>query len=139
MGAYGAETKLSMITDKSKPGLVGLQEDQTYPGRNLKPTRMLNTYWLDPAKDDMPVERTEITFVERTAQEDVRFETKYEAYAKTKQGKWYPSQWTVVTTMHSFTKVPKVRRETQRLTIWTDRTLAAEWFKRPDGKMTTQP
>jgi hypothetical protein len=133
MGAFGADAKVKLVRDEKRPGMVGLQVDQKYPGRDMKPTRMLNTYWMDPAKDDVPVERTQITFVELTEKEEIRFETKFEKYAQTEKGQWYPSEWTTVTTMHY--QGTDVRHSKNRLQIWVGKTVGEEWFKKPEGKV----
>ena len=136
LGAFGADAKFRTLTDPAKPGLIGLELDQTYPGAEMKPTRALHTYWLDPTKDDVPAEWTSITYEGLTAKEQLRFETKRSEFSKTDGGKWYPAEWTTVTVMH----MPAETRYYQksRLLLWPAEKLAPEWFRKPEGKMELQ-
>jgi hypothetical protein len=136
LGAFGADAKLRVITDPAKPGLIALQVDQTYPDFDMKPRRVLKTYWLDPAKDDMPVERTHITYVGTTDREETRSDQKFGVYAKTAEGKWYPPEWTTITTMYQPQET--IYRQTERVRIWPGKALEPRWFKRPEGKIITR-
>jgi len=134
MGLFGTGAKSQVITDKDKPGLIGLKIEQTYPGEEMKPTKSENLIWLDPAKDDLPVQRLSITYQPASDKVQLRFDFQDYQFARTSTGKWYPARWLVITSSESPTQY-KLRTDT-RLSIWTDRKLPPQLLAQPE---TTQP
>jgi hypothetical protein len=136
IGLYGADAKAEFITDKTKPALVGLRTTQVYPGTEMKPTRTINTFWLDPAKDDMPVESVHITYYGTTDKKYLHSESRFTAYAQTDAGQWYPSAWSSTTSVHIEDKV--TTNETKSFArAWTSETLGDEWFQKPKVNSTS--
>lgn len=127
-------TVATLLTDKDRPGLIGVRCEGA---NDFDPTHRLNlprtrmTFWIDPARDDMPIEtvredrpttRGGLTYVTRT---------EFKEHARLPNGRWYPTRWTGNQT--SDDGEPDSNRPVNewRLGIYPGAKLDADWFERP--------
>ena len=80
----------TMINDAARPGLVGVQTDD-----RLIPTEPLyrTIVWIDPKRDDMPIERMEIEDPPEKDAPRTYYRTQYLEHAQLPDGRWYPTHW----------------------------------------------
>jgi hypothetical protein len=136
LSTFGADAKTQLVTDPARPGQVGLRIDRPYFMSAPDDTNLAQTYWFDPARDDLTIDAAD-TYTSATTNkivEEVHLLTS--AFARTPDGKWYPSQWTQKFATYSPHGKTETSTETH-LQIWTNKTLAPEWFVDPATKAKT--
>jgi hypothetical protein len=132
---FGADTKAQIVMDPARPDQTGLKINRLYFMHAPDDTKLTQMYWFDPAKDDLPVDGTEVftsTITGKVVQEEHLATL---AFAQTPDGKWYPSQWTWKLTMYSPQRTSETSTE-YHLQVWTHQTLGPEWFVDPATKAT---
>jgi hypothetical protein len=122
------DSKAELITDPARPGLVGITSERTWKEQGQS-IRSESVSWIDPTRDDMPVEKTWRYWVNGSLFTETS--TKYLEYAQLPDGQWYPKRW-VETRLDN---VP--RRSTTQLTksltqynllVVPNMTLDKDWF-----------
>jgi hypothetical protein len=134
----GADTKSQIITDPTRPGQIGVKVDSLYFMHAPDDTRLAQMYWFDPARDDLPVDGTDIytsIATDKVVQEN---HVANLAFAQTQNGKWYPSQWIWKVTTYSPQGMSENSTE-GHLQVWTDKKLGNEWFVDPATKAIGRP
>jgi hypothetical protein len=132
IGLYGSESKAELLRDDKHPGLVGLRVEQMIvmggQGENDR-QKTISVRWLDPKRDDLPVESWWQTFKRDGETIETESHTTYTAFAQTPDGRWYPSAWksVVTTTRRAMTGSSSVHH----MQVWPGRTLEAKWFRDP--------
>ena len=120
----GAKAKL--LKDVNRPDLTGLYVE----GHINK--RIEQTYWIDPNRDDMPVELLSHDYSEDGKTVVVKLLTEYIDYAQLSDGRWYPAHWQMTS------EVGKQARKSCReyyLNISTEIKLDEIWFTNPEGRL----
>jgi len=128
-----ANVHLEVVTDSSHQGLVGLDvhiSNMQQYGSDPQPTESRETFWLDPTRDDMPIERIKQYYLsDRILSKEVH--VRYLAYAQLKGGQWHPTHWLSTTTDYSEGKPVRVRNEHYYLEIIPDMQLDPIWLTNP--------
>lgn len=144
LSAYGTNVTLEVVWDRGRPGLVGLRMDRYAPNRaeDVNDRRRMQhdvmTFWLDPLRDDVPVEATSQSYAKGSAELESDGRTTYTAWDRTSDGRWYPSAWRVVTRFNQRGEWT-ARTEDWRLQVWTGERLGAEWFADPTTNRDAPP
>src|SRR5439155_5892982 len=132
LGLFGADSKAALRADKDRPGLVGLRIEQMIQdgsGDETRKRKNVSVHWLDPAKDDLPVELVWQTYTPKGDKVETEAHITYTAYAKTDDGRWYPSAWRAVV---KTTRRATIKNSTEaHMQLWSGRKLGAEWFDDP--------
>jgi hypothetical protein len=95
---YDFGPRTDTLQNKAHPNAVGvrLREGDFSPKAKL-PARTEKIYWIDPNRDDMPLETTvrEEKFIpgSDTAATTVEFHFRYLNYGQLPDGRWYPTHW----------------------------------------------
>lgn len=124
--SYGTGTKAKLITQAERPGLIGLSiEYHSYrPNR-----RHERCYWFDPQRDDAPVERQYVSYVEDGTTVEYEWHSLYLDYAQLPDGRWYPTRWQETMSKHG--EDPYTSSTEFHLFLSTDTALEPDWFKDP--------
>ena len=127
---FGPRVKQELLTDPARPGLVGLRVE--WPG-NSSGDPAERTVWIDPARDDVPVEDTYRTYtgVDRVLKEQRTLI--YDAYAQLPTGQWYPTRWhkTSVSDSGQGMTPANGNQDQYDLQIVPGFKLSSEWFVSP--------
>ncbi len=135
IGLFGADGKASLLADKDRPTLIALRTEQMTNGRDMKWQKDASTYWIDPARNDVPVETLLQIYqpVVEAGNSPPRIENEIHTirtrFEKTGNGTWYPSEWRTSFTQHGQTE--SVSGEQNHLQVWGGKTLPPEWFNPP--------
>ncbi len=135
-----AGTDASLTQDAAHPGLIGIRYKRT-PQPDEGTTEINeSTWWLDPVRDDMPVETTWSSSPRAGAAVRTEMRVRYLDYAQLPDGQWYPTRWQEDRSDRD-RKTGKMVPSTQyyRLQIWPKLRLGDEWFRPPEPPPTTQP
>jgi len=138
LSTFGTDAKSQIVTDPARAGQIGLRIDRLYFVSGPDDTKLAQTYWFDPAKDDLTVKGADIytsTTTNKVVQES---HLATSAFAQTQDGKWYPSQWTQNFTMYSPQRTTETSTDTH-LQIWTNKSLGPDWFVDPATKAKAKP
>jgi hypothetical protein len=135
LAPYGADSKLQLITDKTRPGQVGLRlEQQVYMKAGVY-EREVSLCWLDPGRDDMPLERTSQRYAQDGKITGSEFKTTYLQHKQLPDGRWYPSQWRTTTIDRA--RGDKIMRDEEcHLQLFPGATLEPAWFTNPVERLT---
>jgi hypothetical protein len=88
LGIVESTVKWELLRDPDRAGLVGLRVVRATPDDEY---RIEQTFWLDPARDDIPVESIKTN---KTGGDLViHTRTVYSDPKQTPDGMWYPSRW----------------------------------------------
>ncbi|GEM_PF-4998324 len=128
LATYGTGSKVEVITDKNRPGQLGLRVDAKVYIRQGVYAQDINIYWLDPTREDMPIESTI-----QISSPDGKFEFKtlYLEHKQLSDGRWYPSRWRTTTTVTADRKgaaATVVRDMECCLQVFPGKVLEPEWF-----------
>ncbi|MHC4631307.1 MAG: hypothetical protein ACYS9C_08535, partial [Planctomycetota bacterium] len=90
--------------------------------------RMEIIYWIDPARDDMPVETIARMFDK--SHESITKErlTRYLNYASIRENQWYPTQWQKTNMDYSDESSKTIGITEYNLRIFPDMELDDWWF-----------
>jgi hypothetical protein len=89
-------TKIEVLRDPARPGLVVLHVGPTIPSRVNNGTSDYQydaKYWLDPAHDDLPVESVIHYTLTGGETRDTAVHFVNLNFARLADGRWYPSHW----------------------------------------------
>jgi hypothetical protein len=134
-GLTGPDAHLSLLAnDPAHPRLLGLHWTRTGSMGN-QPYTTDTTWWLDPARDDLPVERTSTTTGALTSSSHIT----YSDFTQLPDGQWYPAHWRDDRTDRDPTS-PKLTPTSTDFHLRIDPTLQLpdDWFQ-PPGSPVTQP
>jgi hypothetical protein len=134
---------VQLIGRPDRPDLVGLHIFDTAAQGKARPTfdRALildatrktipaeKTYWLDPARNDAPVELDSVFLRPRRTEK-----TKFLEYATTPDGRCYPTHWIAFNDVGTDVD----RSDHFRLTVETDQPLEPTWFGDPAAHFTSE-
>ena len=138
---YGPSAKVELLSDNKHPGQVGLRV-KTYSHPTPKSKQLQETIlWLDPARDDVPVEKIRRTYEKDNKTVKREYISRYMGYAQLPSGQWYPTQWQVTSGIcqdvsrgqsHNRGFVKGTRQ--YNLRIFPNVKLGEEWFTDPSEK-----
>jgi hypothetical protein len=137
-GGFGKSTT-EVLSDPDHPGLIVLHQDTTSPFRlaNAKSDYHNETWtWLDPAHDDLPVE----TLIHNNSDGGDKLDTSmhfiYLDFARTDDGKWYPSHWQYRTSRPPTTQpIQDAGYVEYWRQILQHEKLPSEWYGDPSSRM----
>jgi hypothetical protein len=124
----GTDSQAEIITDSARPGLLGIHVERSGMSDGRK-ERYESTYWIDPGKDDMPVERLWRVHADGNLTTEVS--TKYLEYAQLPDGKWYPKRWQETRSQRlprRPTTQPHKSIQQYNLIVVPNMTLDKDWF-----------
>jgi hypothetical protein len=136
LGAYGPDARTEVVRDPGRPGLVGMRVDQMVSacGAAMNDRRRMGrsvmTFWLDPVRDDVPVESTWQSYAPGSDELEIDGRVTYTDWGRTADGRWYPAAWRAVTRLGREGK-RTVQTQDWRLRVWAGERLRAEWFADP--------
>ncbi len=129
--------KSELRQDSTRPGLTGLFSEEIWPAwasgtfggePNVAGYRIELLSWVDPARDDLPVEssrrftKPDGTLISAMREADFTF-------AQLPGGQWYPATWTTYAALKSDQGLSEPKPAiTHRLRIFPDQALPAAWF-----------
>ena len=119
--------KVELMKDDKHPGQVGLREISFYQVRQDVKRRNETVLWLDPAREDMPVEKTYRSYASDNKTVKNERHTKYLDYSQLPSGQWYPTRWRQTTTYRGADKDV----QEYNLQIIPNMKLDDEWFTSP--------
>ncbi len=129
-----------MLRDPARPGLIVVQVEQTLPFALQKGAANYHSdtlYWLDPARDDLPVETVTHSNSSGGEKLDSASHTVYLEFARVADGRWFPSHWQTRGFSPPSTQPVKDDGYTDfRRQIFQDQKLRAEWYGDPRLRMT---
>jgi hypothetical protein len=119
--------KAGLVKDAARPNLVGVRtgwsEEISFNGRPPRGESVM-TWWLDPARDDLPVE-TEYVYHETAGIPSSRTRTTFLQIEQLPGGAWYPVHWREERTNLTSGDISV---EESRLQILRDIELEDSWF-----------
>src|SRR5262249_6896201 len=127
---FGAETDVRMLSDSNRPELFGVRIERPYYMHGPDDTNLVQTYWFDPGKDDLPCDWSEVYTDKASKQVVQEWNDKVLEFASTEDGHWYPSRWQSHTSMTTGKRTQLIDTDS-RLQVWTGRKLDAQWFGDP--------
>lgn len=134
MGLSGADAKASLLTDQKKQlGKTGLHVEQYL--FNLDTTKQLDVsdFWLDPSRDDMPIECTTVQYEKDGKSIGSSSTTNFLDWKQLPNGQWYPTRWTSDFTMNDSGRSVHSKQAFE-LVMCPGLQLADEWFADPGRK-----
>jgi hypothetical protein len=81
-------SELSLLRDAGRPGQIGLHNDVIDRLNHIE-----IIYWIDPDRDDMPVETIARMFDKSHESITEERRTRYFDYAGVRENQWYPTRW----------------------------------------------
>jgi hypothetical protein len=131
-----ANTTVELVHRPESPALVGVHVTQlsmqfadgkmTY-GSSIG---MDQTYWLDPSRNDAPVETDQLQYDQKGVQQGTMV-TQFLQYAQLPDGRWYPTQWQWVYTNAK----GKAQHPTEfRFFFAPGKTIDESWFHDPTSR-----
>lgn len=118
--------KVRLLEDVNRPDLVGVYSEGH---RQLK--RIEHIYWIDPNRDDMPVERLSCDYSADGKTVERKFFTEYISYSQLSDGRWYPAHWQM-TSEHRERPGKSCRK--YYMNFSTDMKLDKSWFTNPEER-----
>lgn len=133
--ANATTAKTELITDPARTGLVGLRVAQIVmlDGEEYGSE---HTFWLDPARDDIPLESTETTKA-GTGSMAYR-KTVFAEPKQTSTGRWYPSRWTEYSGFDPITPATEPKGHFL-LRVHPGYPVDASWFVNPVERLKASP
>jgi len=138
-----SSARASLISDAKHAKLTGLRVQHLMPRENGRKERQEHVIWLDPARDDLPVESAWRVFDNdgKTVRLEVR--RQYLEYARLANGQWYPLRWKYTRTQFPTRKQastqPATRVTEYNLVVAPGMELGQEWFVNPAEKFAAEP
>ena len=124
-----------LLQDKDHPGLVGIHFVRLE--KVSEDTDGGNTWWFDPAKDDMPVEK-DWSINDSKGNPTTISKTHYLQYAQLPNGQWYPTDWREDRSdLNPRTHKMSDGTSHYRLNLLPTLTLDNSWFQPPAPKFTS--
>jgi hypothetical protein len=130
IGLPGLQARL--IVDDARPGLIGLQCDYGggfEPAQPELPNRRM-IYWIDPARDDMPVETLDIQAADAKGEPRDFMRTQFTDHAQLPDGRWYPTRWEWEN-FEDGAPMANVQKSVFRLSVVPDARPDDAWFTGP--------
>lgn len=93
---WGFGPRPQVIADKARPNLLGLRiQDVDFSPSTRPAPRTERLFWIDPSRDDMPVETimSDERSVSPTRTVTVDFRVRYSEFTQLPNGRWYPARW----------------------------------------------
>lgn len=133
---HGSRIKIDVqtLTSPDRPGLVGVQVDQTGLAMAILGTsKMQFVWWVDPLRNDVMVEKVKRTY---SLKGDVAYEevTKYTEYGQLPNGLWYPTARQMIGSRYLNGTPEIVVKAESRLQFVPGMALDAEWFSNPQDR-----
>jgi hypothetical protein len=132
LGLFGTDTKVELIGDVMRPGIVGVQIERLAFVGNRKGEQVQRKEWeirwIDPAKDDLPVETHSRAYAPDGATLDTEWHSTYGDYLQTAGGQWYPSTATRVIRSRLPGGSERTATEKTHLRVFSGKTLDDAWF-----------
>ncbi len=118
-----------LLENDDRPDQIGLNI-QKIPLPPKKTTRTEYIFWLDPSRDDMPVDRIKRVYDLNGAllRETHRH---YISYAQLPNDSWYPTHWELTVSQYTNGRIKDTRNEVYHLQIFPDVELDPLWFANP--------
>ena len=128
----GSDVRGQLLQDKEHPKLLGIHVEQSpVATAEVHTNRSEKITWIDPARDDMPVEKTWRLYGRDQKTVSTETRTEYLDYARLPNGQWYPTRWRE-TTIQTLRKRPPVTSISQyNLQFIPDMHLDDAWFTPP--------
>lgn len=124
--------KAKLLEDINRPGLVGLYAEGYIPRCDSpRRQRIEQILWIDPERDDMPVETLSRDYSQDEKTVKLKFLTKYLDYTQLSDSRWYPTRWQMTTEVHN--RPDKDCREFH-LQLFAEMKLDKSWFTDPDKR-----
>jgi len=124
------KAKAKLLDDINHPSLVGLYVKGHFFSccpRELKQIKQF--LWIDPERDDMPVETLSCDYGSDAKTIELKLLTKYLDYAQLSDGRWYPTRWQMTYEVHN--RPDKYCLEFH-LQLFADMKLDKSWFTDPN-------
>lgn len=130
------KSRLSLLHDPHRPTLIGLCIAETWPASqsqelggppNEAGWRTVYINWLDPARENLPVDRIRQTIA---ADGGVYYEQRCDNYEFTQveSGRWYPTSWHLTGSQRVDGELTPQMWRLVRLTLIPGRRLEPDWF-----------
>jgi len=133
-------TTAEVLQDKAHPGPVGLHYKRVPTPQNGTSDTSEDTWWFDPARNDVPVEETWTSTDLGQTKPRVTMHTLYTKYAQLPTGQWYPTDWHEDRTdRNARSGQESASTSYYRLQILPDLKLDDNWFTDPRPRVTTAP
>ncbi len=133
--------KVKAISDKTRGRrLIGLhveRAEQIDQGMGRRETIL----WLDPTRDDMPVEKTRRIYDGKGKTVTTEVRTQYLEFARLPNGQWYPTRWREERSQAPRNKKdgkPRISVQEYNLQIVPGMKLDDEWFTNPAERLETR-
>jgi hypothetical protein len=136
LGVFGADAKASIITDaKNHPGQLGLHVEQMLFVTDMTQKQLdVDTYWLDPSRDDMPIEWKMTQYEKDGKTISTDSTVTFLEWKQLPNGQWYPTRWT-----SDFVSNEGGRsignKQAFHLAMCPGEKLGDEWFTNPAAKL----
>jgi hypothetical protein len=124
---YGPTAKAELVSDASHPKKIGIRSSTTIQRAAIS-QREEKIYWIDPSRDDLPVETIVCDYQPDGKAVETEYRTCYRDYAKLPNGQWYPTRW------ESIARGKNARTREYRLYLDTHFILNRSWFANPVGR-----
>jgi hypothetical protein len=116
-------SELTLLADAGRPQQIGLRNDVID-----RLNRMEIIYWIDPARDDMPVETIARMFDKSHESITRERHTRYFDYAGVRENQWYPTRWQETNMFYSDENSRAIGITEHNLRIFPDMELDDWWF-----------
>jgi len=136
---FGTDGKIERLSDPAHSGLFGLKLDRPYFMNAPDDTRLVETYWFDPAKDDLAVDCTEIYTSIATGKISRQSHRVCSDFLQTENGRWYPSRIKSESILNFSGGSSQEQSCDWYLKVSTVKKLGPEWFTDPAARGTTKP
>jgi hypothetical protein len=126
--------EVQLLTSPDRPGQVGVQVDESGLAMIvMRSSRLQMIWWLDPARNDVPVEKIKRFYGLKGELENEEV-TKYAEYAQLPNGLWYPTAWETTDSNFSGGDVHVRAKVKGCLQLVPGMALDAEWFSDPQER-----
>jgi hypothetical protein len=119
---------VKIVRDDNHPDLIGLVVDQWGFGPQKNQNRIVRTYWLDPARDNLSVEREYRSYLPDGITLVLEAKTKFQCFDQLPNGKWYPALWRKTTNRYENGELVENYEEENNLTISPGGTPDPNWY-----------
>jgi hypothetical protein len=134
LGLFGSNGKAEVITDPTRPGMIGLKVVQMIwtgkgdPQDRKQQRRAEQTYWLDPKRDDLPVESSWTNHKPGGDAIEMESKTTNLEMKQLPDGRWFPSRWKSVM---KGAAMARDQVQENALFVFPGHKVPAEWFSNP--------
>jgi hypothetical protein len=135
IGLFGADAKASLLTDPKKyPGQLDLHVEQyTFVSDMTQKQLEVSDFWLDPSRDDMPIEWTSVQYEKDGKTIGTKSATNFLQWKQSANGQWYPTRWKFDFVMNQGGRSVHSKQAFE-LVMCPDAKLGDEWFADPAKK-----